>query len=113
MDYIRLYTAVLTHPKWIVLSKPARAMLVSAWMYAGLQETDGYVPDAARPLIGYSRTADTELEGSWWHRNGAGWDLHDWPEHQESAEELSERRKRLREQWKESKARARKEGRAK
>lgn len=94
MEFVKLYTEVLTHPKWLALSDRAKALLIQAWMYAGRAETAGYVPEAAKRVIGWSAAADRELEGSWWHRNGAGWVLHDWDHHQLDAEEVRVRRER-------------------
>jgi len=113
MEYARIYTALLTHPKWLTLSATAKALIVQAWMFSALQETDGIVPDAAKKVIGYQAKAALELEQAcWWHRNGDGYILHDWQDHQVNGAELNERRQRLREQWRESKAKARREGRA-
>lgn len=111
MEYVRLYTAVLTHPKWMVLSDSAKALLVQAWIYAGLQETDGFVPDSAAKVVGVKPKAAVELESAgWWARNGTGWDLNDWQDHQVNADELRDRRERLRGKWAEDKRRRRAEG---
>jgi hypothetical protein len=96
MDWIKAYCDLLTLPKWIALSDRAKALLVQAWLFAGKAETDGYVPDSAKRLIGWSAAADRELEGVWWHRNGAGWVLHDWEDHQVSADDIREQRERRR-----------------
>lgn len=88
MEYVRVYTDLLTLPKWQELSYRARAVLLAAWLYAGKNDTNGYVPDVARKVIDYSAAADRELQGRWWNRNGTGWQLHDWGDHQVDAEEL-------------------------
>lgn len=98
MEYVRLYTALLTHPKWLALSDAAKALLVQAWIYAGAQETDGYVHEEACKVIRVRPKVADELEAAgWWTRNGAGWDLNDWDEHQESAREIKRRRQKNRE----------------
>lgn len=93
MDWVKLWTELLTHKKWVELSKPARVMLVQAWMWSGQNETDGWVPDAARKLIDYTPSAARELEaGGWLHRNGKGWWANDWEDHQKTADQLAETR---------------------
>lgn len=93
MDYVKLWTAVLTHPKWLALSDRAKTLLVQSWMYAGQAETNGHVPDSARRIIGHTPKSAVELEEhGWWHRNGSGWVLHDWTDHQVDAEDLKAQR---------------------
>jgi hypothetical protein len=93
MDYVKLYTRVLTHPKWIGLSPKAKVLLVQAWMWAGDGETDGHVPDAARALVGHPPATAQELEAAgWWHRNGSGWHLHDWSDHQRTKDQMAQAR---------------------
>lgn len=108
MEYVKLYTSLLTHPKALGLSASAWRLLTFAWLYAGQQETDGYVPDAAKPLLHYSKKAAEELEtAGWWRRNGNGWELHDWQDHQVATDELERRRELQRERtrrWRERQA---------
>jgi len=93
VEYVKLYTALLTHPKAQGLSDRAWRTLTLAWLYAGEHETGGHVPDAARPFIRSTPKAVAELEErGWWARNGTGWQLNDWDEHQETAEEIRQRR---------------------
>ena len=93
MDYVKLYTRVLTLPKWLSLSPRAKVLLVQAWMFSGNAESDGHVPDSARPVIGYSAAPARELEAAgWWHLNGSGWHLNDWTEHQTTRDRMVERR---------------------
>lgn len=96
MDYVRLHTPLLTNAKWLALSPKAKVLIVQAWMFAGANETDGFVPDAARPVIGHTPTAAKELEGAWWHRADGGWVIHDWLDHQVSKETLDVRRDAVR-----------------
>lgn len=93
MEYVRLYTALLTHPKAAGLSDKGWRTLTLAWLYAGQHETDGHVPDEARPFIRSTKAVERELaERGWWERNGTGWVLNDWSEHQEAAAEIKRRR---------------------
>lgn len=93
MDYVRLYTDLLTHPKAEGLSDRAWRVLTLAWLYAGRHETDGLVPPEARRFVRMTASAERELtERGWLHRNGNGWVLHDWDHHQEQAEDIKRRR---------------------
>lgn len=92
MDYIRLHTELLTSVKWLALSPRAKVLITQAWMFAGANETDGFVPDTARAVIGHTPAAAKELEGQWWHRADGGWVIHDWLDHQVSKAVLEERR---------------------
>lgn len=113
MEYARIYTALLTHPKWMVLSDGAQALIVRAWLFSALQETDGYVPEAARRLIAWKPKPAEELEAAgWWHRNGAGWDLHDWSDHQEAAADIKRRRELAKERKRRERERRSEEPRA-
>lgn len=97
MDYVRVYGTVLTHPKWQALSPRARVALVQSWMYAGLHETDGYVPEVAWRLVDLAAPVAGELERvGWIHRNGDGWVLHDWADHQTDIADVRARREERR-----------------
>lgn len=112
MDFIRLYTALLTHPKQERTPPKAWKTLTLAWMYAGTHETGGRIPPEARRIIGMTAAVERELiEIGWMERNGSGWVLHDWEDHQIAVEEVRERREVRRAQWRESKARRRREER--
>jgi hypothetical protein len=98
MDYVRLYTVLLTHPKQERTSPRAWKALTLALMYAGQHETRGRIPPEARRALGMTPAVARELvEIGWMHVNGNGWVLHDWEEHQASLDELSEIRRKARE----------------
>lgn len=98
MEYVRLYTALLTHPKAEGLSDRAWRCLTLCWCYAGLHETAGRVPPEARRFVRMTPAAERELiERGWLHRNGAGWVMHDWGDHQAEVDELAEQRRKARE----------------
>lgn len=95
MDFVKLYTTLLTHPKTARTSPRAWQTLTFAWMYAGEHETDGYVPIEAKPFIRMTSAVERELEDlGWMHRNGAGWVIHDWSDHQVTRADLDEQRNR-------------------
>ena len=108
MDYIRLYTALLTHPKAEGLSDRAWRVLTLAWLYSGLHETKGKVPPGARRFVRMTSASERELvETGWIHRNGDGWVLHDWEDHQDQLDDAAELRRKARERKRAERARKR------
>lgn len=93
MRYVRLYTDILTHEKQLATSDRAWRALTLALAYAGKNETDGHVPDHARGIVRFTPGVTRELEGlGWMSRNGSGWVINGWADHQETAESLSDAR---------------------
>lgn len=98
MDYVRLYTTLLTHPKQERTPPREWKVLTLAWMYAGTHETGGRIPPEARRIIGMSPAIEAKLTDlGWLHKNGSGWVLHDWEDHQAAVDEISEMRRKARE----------------
>lgn len=94
MEFIHVMTKLRDHPKWLATSRVARSVLVDMWLYCGHMETNGWVPAAAARKEGLSPKLATELESRGWiHRNGDGWYIHDWEEHQVSPERIAEKRR--------------------
>lgn len=93
MDYVRLHAKLLTHPKALSTSDKGWRTLTLAWLYAGEHETDGVVPPQAKPFIRMTPAIERELVNlGWLHRNGVGWVLHDWDDHQVTRAELESSR---------------------
>lgn len=89
MRYVRLYTDILTHEKQLATSDRAWRALTLALAYAGKNETDGHVPDTARGLVRFTPATTKELSQlGWIHRNGSGWVINGWADHQETVESL-------------------------
>lgn len=98
MDFIRLITKLSEHRKWMDTSGNAAKVLINLWCYCGRNETDGYVPAPIAKREGLTKRIAEELEGvGWLHRNGDGWHVHDWTEHQPTAEQMAEKRRKGRE----------------
>jgi hypothetical protein len=94
MEYIRLMTKLRDHPKWLATKPLGRSALIGIWLYCGHMETNGNVPVAAARREGLTVKLAAELEElGWLHRNGEGWHVHDWEEHQVPAERLAEKRR--------------------
>lgn len=89
MRYVRLYTDLLTHEKQLAASDRAWRALTLALIFAGKNETDGHIPDYAKGMVRFTPAAVKELVGlGWIHRNGSGWVINDWADHQETTESL-------------------------
>lgn len=97
MEHIRLMTNLSEHPKWLDTSHLGRSVLIALWCYCGRNETDGHVPDAAARREGLTTKVAGQLtELGWIHRNGVGWYVHDWEDHQITVEEMEAARERRR-----------------
>jgi hypothetical protein len=93
VDYIRLMTNLSEHRKWLETSDRACKVLIGIWLYCGRNETDGFIPIAAARREGLTNPIAEQLETrGWLLRNGDGWYVHDWGEHQVSAEEIKAKR---------------------
>jgi hypothetical protein len=97
MEYIRLMTNLSEHPKWLDTSHAGRSVLIGIWLYCGRNETGGQIPDAAARREGLTGKLASRLEElGWIHRNGSGWHVHDWDEHQVSVEGMAAAKERQR-----------------
>jgi hypothetical protein len=93
VDWLKLSVDLPDHPKVAELSDRAFRALIASWCYAARFETDGYLPEQAQRAVGMNNKLAGELEAAGLlHRNGAGWHVHDWDEHQPTAEEIARRR---------------------
>jgi hypothetical protein len=109
VDWLKLSVDLPDHPKVAELSDRAFRALIASWCYAARFETDaGHVPDSPSRRLGLTPAVARELEeAGLMHRNGTGWHVHDWTEHQVDPAEMREKRDRRRAQWRESKQRKR------
>jgi hypothetical protein len=93
VDWLKLSVDLPDHPKVAELSDRAFRALIASWCYAARFETDGYLPHQAQRAVGMTAKLAGELEAAGLlHRNGSGWHVHDWDEHQPTAEEIARRR---------------------
>lgn len=96
MEHIRLMSNLSEHPKWLDTSHHGRSVLIAIWCYCGRNETDGQIPEAAARREGLTTKLAGQLEElGWIHRNGVGWYVHDWEDHQVSVETMDARRREL------------------
>lgn len=109
MDFFKGDSKLYGNAKLLVLSPPAFKVMVFSWAWAADNESDGHVPEAvAKGLLGAKPKIVAELESAGlWERNGTGWVIHDWLEHQKSKAQLVAERAEWRER--QTKRRSRKE----
>lgn len=111
MPWIKLDTGFYTHPKTAeLLAQPRGAEAVIAlqriWCWAGESDSpqarDGHVSDALLRVLGVTDKQARQLaEVGYLHRNGTGWHIHGWDEHQGA---LIERRARDRDRKRKERA---------
>jgi hypothetical protein len=99
VDWLKLSVDLPDHPKVAELSDRAKWVLISAWCYvARFELQEGHVPDAAARNLGLNNKIASELEAAGLlHRNGSGWHIHDWDDHQSQIDELADIRRKARE----------------
>jgi hypothetical protein len=98
--YITVPDGLPEHPKVVGLSDGAFRLLIEAWCYCSRNLTDGKIIDAAWQKMG-SRKARAELE-MWLdedtpplaRRTASGVEMHDYTEHQRTALEVADLRKK-------------------
>lgn len=99
LKWIRIDTQMFENPKLLYLKedKQYRAIVVhlEGMAYSGRHALAGFIPKAALRVIG-ATTADANrlVNANLWHIAPGGWQIHDWDEHQLSAEDMQKRRDR-------------------
>lgn len=99
LKWIRIDTQMFENPKLLYLKedKQFRAIVVhlEGMAYSGRHALAGYIPKAALRIIG-ATAADARrlVEAGLWNPAPGGWEIHDWAEHQLSAEDMEKRRER-------------------
>lgn len=98
--YVRVETAVRTHPKFLKAGPAASWLWLCGVAYCQDAETDGFIPEETLPFLGVknARQLVTHLEkAKLWDRVEGGWRVHDYLVHNRSAAEISALRSRRRE----------------
>jgi hypothetical protein len=96
MDWFKVAADIGTSAKVDELSDRAYRGMTYLWGYAMRHETGGRVPpNAARIVPRVTPAVLRELEQrGFLHRNGTGWVIHGWDEHQGEALKVQEKRVR-------------------
>lgn len=92
--WVKLSDDFATHPKIAALSDAGFRLWVSAIAYANQHRTRGVISDGAIRGIPLAkpRTANELETAGLWHRNGKGWEIHDYDKFQLSPEEEDARK---------------------
>jgi general stress protein YciG len=93
--YITVHDGMPDHPKIDGLSDGAFRLLIELWCWCSRHLTDGRVPPATWGKRGTDAARDELVEANLAHLNGDGSvDMHDYLEHQRSAEEVADLREK-------------------
>jgi len=100
VDWFKVMANLAQAQKWDDLSDGAARALVNIWCYVTRHDPEhGHVPPTiARlvPRVTPARVSELERMG-WLDRNGSGWVIHDWQEHQREAVAYERRKAKDRE----------------
>jgi hypothetical protein len=99
LSWIKIDTQMFENPKLLYLKedKKYRAIVVhlEGMAYSGRHGLAGYIPKAALRIISASNADVRHLtEAGLWDAVPGGWQIHDWDEHQLSADDMKKRRER-------------------
>lgn len=99
--WVKLDDHFAGHPKIQRLSDAAFRLHVEAMCYAGLHESDGWLP--VRVVSHRRRQVAELLHAGLWSKDQEGYQIHDWSDWNGTQEQRQQRR----EQWREKKRRQR------
>lgn len=96
--YIKVHDGILDHPKVVGLSYAGIVTYLAALTYCSRYLTDGFLPAAAVKKFGTPRAAFAEVVSAGLVEPlGDDWEVHDYLEHQRSADEVADLRKKRQE----------------
>ncbi len=90
--YITVHDGMPEHPKIEPLSDAAFRLLVTTWCWCSRQQTDGHVPAAVWARRGTTRTRGELMAVGLVEAVPNGVTVHDYTEHQRTADEIAELR---------------------
>lgn len=87
MDWFKVEADIAYNPKIDELSHVEYRVLTYLWGHAMRQENGGHTPARISRLVPYAtaRVIESLENKGFLHRNGEGWVIHDWEEHQHDA----------------------------
>lgn len=92
MTWVKLDDAMPNHPKVVGLSVHAKWSLIEFWCHAAQYRTDGHISEGVAKRIARPKVIAELVDGGLVHRNGTGWVIHDWLEHNISAADAKKKR---------------------
>lgn len=95
--WIKVYNSLPSHPKIAQVGDRAAWLYVCGLCYCNEHLTDGVLHRSALPMIApgvrsVERLADALVQVGLWDEAPLGWVVHDYAEHQRSAEEVKRKR---------------------
>ena len=99
LKWIRNDPQMIENPKLLYLKedKKYRAIVIhlEGMAYSGRHALAGFIPKAALRIMGATATDAKHLvEAGLWHPAPGGWQIHDWADHQMSADDMEKRSER-------------------
>lgn len=91
MAWVKVDDNFPDHPKTLVLSLAAQGLWLCGLCYASRHMTDGRLPSAFLRRVGDDaawNAAEELVAVGLWHETGAGWEIHDYAEHQRTREQI-------------------------
>jgi hypothetical protein len=90
--YITVHDGMPDHPKIEVLSDKAFRLLVTCWCWCSQKTTDGFIRESSWTKKGTPATRRELIAEGLVHIVDGGVEMHDYLEHQRSADEIAEQR---------------------
>lgn len=114
MAWFKVDDHLYSHPKWLSLPKGSRALWVTAGAWCAGQLLDGFIPEAALPILDGTRAEAKRLvDVGLWREVKGGWRFHDWGAYQPMKQAVMDKRskdaERLR-KWREARDAERENG---
>jgi hypothetical protein len=96
MVWTKLDDGIYDHPKLLSVSPATGWVFIAGLAWAGRHLTDGVIPAGALPVLRGTPEQAGELAGAGlWEPVEGGWRIHDYGQHQPSAESVNGHRSEL------------------
>lgn len=109
MTWIKVDDGITEHPKFAALTSDAWTLWLHGTTYASRNRTDGVIPAAMLPRLSGvkapQKVAAELVAAGLWHHVDAGFEIHDYLEHQRSREQIDADRAAAEERQRRSRAR--------
>lgn len=92
MTWLKVDDAMPEHPKIVGLAPATKWALMELWCYCARHRTNGKVPEGAVKRMASAKVLRELDQAGLIHRNGTGWLIHDWLDHNVSAEDAEAKR---------------------
>lgn len=98
MPWVAIDDAVMDHPKIRALTDPEFRAWIGALAYAQRYDTQGHIPAQSLPAIhkANEKVAEKLVQVGLWHRNGDGWEIHDFAKFNPDRRRKNDRQQRWR-----------------